>query len=147
MTARTSRTCLITADREAVWETLARFEDLSHWGRGVAHSSLLTRQATGLGAIRRVQVGRNALREQVILWEPASRLGYTVTGLPPLVRRVSSTWTLVTEAGGTRVTLASDVDTAGGPLVSRLVARRLAKAGEQLLAGLSDHHRSAAARS
>ena len=136
----TSSTTVIPSAVEVVWASLARFEDISRWGRGVDQSSALTQAASGPGATRRVQVGRNALRETITVWEPPHRLGYTIMGLPQVVREASNTWVLVAEGGATRVTLTTEVHTKGGPVLSHLVARKLGRAGEQLLAGLYDHH-------
>lgn len=145
--SRISCTALIPAGVEDVWAVLARFGDISEWGTGVSQSSLLTEALDGPGATRRVQVGRNALRETITRWQPPVALGYDITGLPPVVRQASNTWGLAQEGAGTRVTLTSEVTTKGGPLVSRLVARRLGTAGKQLLAGLQRHLTDAGASS
>lgn len=140
--ATTSSNAIVNAPIETVWETLARFEDISQWGRGVDQSSLLTDGPPGLGSVRRVQVGRTTLRETITVWEPLQALGYRIEGLPPLVNTASNTWTLETTgtgAGtGTRVTLTGEVEAKGGPLPSRLVARLIGKAGKDLVAGLAD---------
>jgi carbon monoxide dehydrogenase subunit G len=130
---------VIPAAAEAVWAALSRFEDISRWGPGVSQSSLLTEASGGVGAIRRVQVGRNALRETITRWEPMRSLGYTIMGLPPVVRQASNTWTLASEGAGTRVTLTAEVTTKGGPVIGHLVAGKVGKANKQLLAGLRDH--------
>jgi hypothetical protein len=132
-------TTVVYAPLAAVWDTLACFEDISLWGRGVSQSSLLTEVANGLGATRRVQVGRNALRETITVWEPLRSLGYTIVGLPPVVRQASNTWTLANEGSSTRVTLTAEVTTKGGPIIGHLVAGKVGKANKQLLAGLKDH--------
>jgi hypothetical protein len=137
--ATSSCTALIPLGVEEVWSVLARFGDISEWGTGVSQSNLLTEASDGPGATRRVQVGRNALRETVTHWQPPCVLGYGITGLPPVVREASNTWVLSAAGEGTRVTLTSAVATKGGPLVSRLVARKLGKAGKQLVGGLEGH--------
>lgn len=139
MTARATRSTVVEAPIGDVWATLADFGGLSRWGGGVSHSSLLSKATEGLGAVRRVQVGRNTLRESVAAWDPPLRLAYDITGLPPVVRRARNTWSLQPAAGGTEVRLTSEVDTVGPPVVAKLVARRLAAASDQLLAGLSAH--------
>lgn len=136
--ATTSSNAIVNAPIETVWETLARFEDISQWGRGVDQSSLLTDGSPGLGSVRRVQVGRTTLRETITVWEPLRTLGYRIEGLPPLVNTASNTWTLETAGARTRVTLTGEVEAKGGPLPSRLVARLIGKAGKDLVAGLAD---------
>jgi hypothetical protein len=143
--ASTSSSALVPASVEAVWATLARFGDLSEWGTGVAQSSLLTKADEGLGMTRRVQVGRNALRETVTVWEPLGRIGYRILGLPPVVIAASNTWTLAVEGHATRVTLTSEAQSKAGPLVSRLVARKLGRAGKGLVQDLLEHHTGARA--
>lgn len=127
---------------EAVWELLADFADISSWASSVSQSSLLTATAPGIGAVRRVQVGRSALRETVIRWEPGRALAYDIAGLPAIVTAVRNTWTLEPSGTGTTVTLTGEVETRGGPLVARLVARRVGKAGDQLVQSLAARLRS-----
>ena len=144
--SRSSCTALVPTTPEAVWAVLARFGDLSEWGTGVSQSSLLTEVAEGVGATRRVQVGRNALRETVTTWQPPRELGYRILGLPPVVLEAGNHWLLAAEGQGTRVSLTASVTTKGGPLVQRVVARRLRAANARLLAGLQAHLAERAAR-
>lgn len=137
MTRTASSHVAVAAPVEAVWDLLARFADISSWASSVSHSTLLTTDAPGLGAVRRVQVGRAALRETIVRWEPGHALGYDIVGLPAVVRSARNTWTLEPDGTGTAVTLTGEVDTRGGPAVARLVARQLGKAGEQLVESLA----------
>lgn len=127
---------------EAVWAALADFGGISRWAPNVDHSSLTTTQCEGVGAVRRVQVGRNALLERVVEWEPGSRLSYSIEGLPPVLRSVTNTWTIEGAGDATDVTLTSRIDAGPRPpqqLVARLIGRALAKASRQMLAGLKHH--------
>jgi hypothetical protein len=137
--AKTSCSAVVPAAAEVVWAALARFDEISQWGTGVSQSSMLTQETEGLGATRRVQVGRNALRETITVWEPRSSLGYTIVGLPPVVRQATNTWSLSGSGDSTTVTLTSEVVTKGGPILGHLVAGRIGKANKQLLAGLTHH--------
>ena len=137
--ATTSSTTFLPVPLETVWATLARFEDVARWGRGVSQSSMLTEQASGIGAVRRVQVGRSTLRETVTVWTPLRALGYTIQGLPAIVRSAGYTWTLAAEGSGTRVTLSGTVETRMGRMLDKVVARKIGSANEELLAGLADH--------
>lgn len=130
----------IPAEAAAVWAVLADFGDLARWTRPVQHSWLVSEQTEGLGAVRRVQVGRLAMIEEIVTWDPERAVGYTITGLPPIVRRATNTWTLTPIGDGTRVTLTSDIDTGSRPplsLVARAVAKRLAVASELMVADLA----------
>ena len=125
-----------------VWATLSDFGEISRWAPNVAHSCLTTDRAEGVGTVRRVQVGRNALLERVVVWEPGDRLSYEIEGLPAVVRSVTTTWQLVGSDFSTRVTLTSAVDTGPRPpqkLIARVVGRGLATASRQMLAGLKHH--------
>lgn len=143
--AKSSSSALVPAPPEQVWQTLADFGGISRWGTGVDQSSLLTDVSQGLGATRRVQVGRNAVRETITAWQPGKQLAYRLIGLPPVIREAVNTWELTAEGTATAVTLTAQVKTKGGPLIARLVARRLGRINKDLVAGLRDHHRKAAA--
>jgi carbon monoxide dehydrogenase subunit G len=131
----------VAAPVEVVWELLADFADISSWASNVSQSSLLTTTALGLGAVRRVQVGRAALRETVVRWDPGQALAYDIAGLPAVVTAARNTWTLERDGTGTAVTLTGDVETRGGPLVARLVARQVGKACDELVQSLAAHLR------
>lgn len=122
---------------DLVWDLLADFADISSWASNVSQSSLLTTTAPGLGAVRRVQVGRAALRETVVRWEPGRALAYDIAGLPAVVTAARNTWTLEPSVSGTAVTLTGEVETRGGPLVARLVARQVGKACDELVQSLA----------
>ena len=75
----------IARQRDDVWAALAAFDDISTWAPNVDHSCLTTEQADDIGATRRVQVGRNAMLEEIVDWQPGRELAYSITGLPPVV--------------------------------------------------------------
>ena len=132
----------VAAPVEVVWDVLADFADISSWAGPVSQSSLLTEAAPGLGAVRRVQIGRAALRETVVRWEPGRALSYDIAGLPAVVTAARNTWTLEPSGSDTLLTLTCDLETRGGPLVARIVARQVGKANEQLVQSLVAHLRS-----
>ncbi|NNE12873.1 MAG: SRPBCC family protein [Ilumatobacter sp.] len=132
----------IARPADAVWATLADFDGIARWAPNVDHSSLTTAQAEGVGAVRRVQVGRNALLERVTGWEPGQQLAYQIDGLPPVVRSVTNTWELTSTGDDTSVSLTTRIDAGSRPpqqLVARVVGRAMAKASRQMLAGLQHH--------
>jgi uncharacterized protein YndB with AHSA1/START domain len=144
MAVSRARSAHVAAPPERVWATLADFAAISRWAGEVTHSAALTSPGAGIGAVRRVQVGREAMREQVTIWEPERRLAYTVTGLPKVVRRVTNTWDLVPAGDGTLVTVTAAVTTRP-PFLARLIIGRLVSVTGQLLTDLAEHHRSAEA--
>lgn len=124
-----------------VWSVLAAFGAISDWAPNVDHSCLTTAQPGDVGAERRVQVGRTALLERVVAWDPAERLSYQIVGLPPVVRSVTNSWTLAPAGEHTVVSITTDVDVGPRPpqqVVARLIARQMAKASTEMLAGLTD---------
>jgi len=125
-----------------VWAALADFGGISWWAPNVDHSCLTTSQSEGAGTVRRVQVGRNALLERVVEWEPGERLAYAIEGLPQVVRAAVNTWSLESDQNATAVTLRTHVDTGPQPprqLVARVIGRAMSKASVQMLAGLKAH--------
>jgi len=125
-----------------VWAALADFGDIARWAPNVHHSCLTTDRLEGVGTERRVQVGRNALIERVVEWEPGERLVYRIEGLPRIVRLVTNTWCLEGVGSSTTIRLTSVVDAGPRPpqkLIARVVGKGLAKASREMLAGLKTH--------
>lgn len=136
------RNRIVNATAGQIWEVLSDYGAISAWAPNVSHSSLTTEMVDGVGATRRVQVGRNALLEEIVDWQPELTLSYDIKGLPKIVRSVNNRWTLNDRGDVTEVTLTSNVEVGNRPpqkLVARIVARQLAKASEQLLSGLAAH--------
>jgi hypothetical protein len=141
-TARTS------APREVVWDVLADVSSWRDWGDW--HTTELEREGDpppgGIGAIRLTARRPLRVREQVEVWEPRTRFGYTLlSGLP--LRDYHSVVTL-TDAGGGGTNLhwesRFDVAVPGtGALLRWLVRRVLADIAAKLVA---EAERRAAAR-
>ncbi len=129
----------IARPRDEVWAVLADFGAIVEWAPNVDHSCLTTTVRDGVGAVRRVQVGRNALLERIVEWSPGDALAYELDGLPPIVRSATNRWSLASDGSTTSVTLATSIDTGSRPpqkAVGRVVGRTLAKASRQMLDGL-----------
>lgn len=142
MTASVTRRSHVAASPDAVWAVLADFGGLAGWAGAVDHACLLREGDLAPGLVRRVQVGRTVLLETVDVCEPGRRLGYRIDGLPPVLRTARNEWALAPGGAGTDVTLTTTVDAGPRPpqqLVARLVARRMAKASDSMLAGLAAH--------
>ena len=132
----------IACSPDEVWAALADFGAIARWAPNVDHSCATTEPGEGVGAERRIQVGRNALLERVVAWEPGHRLAYEIEGLPPVIRSVANTWELDGSDGSTTVTLTSRIDTGPRPprqLIARVVGRTLGTASREMLAGLKAH--------
>ena len=134
------RSTTIDASPDDVWAILADFGEIGLWAPNCDHSCLLSEQTSGVGTVRRVQVGRTTLIETVTTWEPGSTLSYAITGLPPVIRSVANTWRLESHGTGTLVTLTTEVDAGPRPpqqMIARVLGRKLAAASQEMLAGLS----------
>lgn len=138
--ATVERTAHIPSPANEVWEVLANYGAISQWAQNVEHSCLLTESGEGLGAKRRIQVGRATVVETVTKWEPNVSLAYAITGLPAVVRSCSNTWHLVETANGTDVSIVSEVDAGPRPpqqAIAKVVCRKLATTSDEMLAGLT----------
>lgn len=140
------RSRTIPAPIEQVWAVLADFDRLAVWAPNADHTCWMDEASADdemVGRARRVQAGRVVLIETITAWEPPDRLAYDLGGLPRVVRNAVNEWRLRADPSGhTAVTLATHVDCGPRPpqqLVARLVARRLAKASDQMLDGLAAH--------
>lgn len=136
--AERTQSLTITASREAVWAVLADFDRIVDWAHNVEHSCLLTDQDSGVGTVRRVQQGANALTETVIDWDEPTCLAYKIGGLPPIFRRVINRWALIEEKGDTRVCLTVEVVPVQPPaaVVARVVARVVGRVNARMLDNL-----------
>ena len=133
------KTCLIAANPAQVWQELAQLDSISDWAKGVDHSALITSEASGVGAARRIQAGRLALIETVPVWEPERELAYSIEGLPPLVKSVSNHWRLDPVGGATGVSLTTSIDPGPSPrgkIAARVLGLILGRASQRMLAGL-----------
>lgn len=145
MTATVVRTATIDSPVEDVWEVLADFGGISAWASNVDHSCLLSQEVERdlTRIVRRIQTGRTTVLERVQTWDEPSVLAYGIEGLPPVVRSVVNEWRL-NPAGitHTAVALTTTVDCGSRPplqLIATIVARRLAKESDSMLAGLTHH--------
>ena len=153
--ARVERTTRVATPASEVWAVLADFAAISTWAPNVEHSCLLTARTAGVGAVRRVQAGRATLRETVTVWEPESKLSYSIAGLPSVIKSITNTWQLSpagngTDDGRTAVSLVSDIAVGQRPphrVAGRIVGRMLGSASDVMLEGLTQHLEPVGSRS
>ena len=88
-----------------IWETLSKFDQISKWATFVSHSSQLTERSSGIGCARRIQQGSNTIVETITEWEENQVLAYTLSGFPPVFRRVTNRWLLEPDGSGTKISL------------------------------------------
>jgi hypothetical protein len=119
---------------------LADFGAISSWADNIDHSCILNHGSEPVGTTRRVQIGRNALVEQITEYDETHALAYDVEGLPKRVRRFNNRWSLRPGGDGTVVTLTSTVDIGSGPvhkIAERAVCRVQVRQSDIMLAGLA----------
>ncbi len=137
----TSQSRRIGASPASVWEVLSAFDRICEWAPSVDHSSFLSSTTEGVGARRRVQVGRMTLVETVLVWDVESTLSYRIDGLPPVLDLVENTWDLTRDGDATMVSLTANVIPARSSparLAAKAIVRRLATANSEMLGALSD---------
>ncbi|WP_422741936.1 SRPBCC family protein [Mycobacterium sp. WMMD1722] len=142
MVAEISRHRTVRADRQAVWDLLADFGEISAWAADVDHSCILNAAEHGLvGTTRRVQIGRMVLVERVIEADAPRVLAYDIAGLPGPIRRAENRWTLDDVLqGSTAITLTSTVDLGAGRLrgiAAQAFTRVMARSSDAMLSGLA----------
>lgn len=126
----------IVATPEEIWAVLEDYGDIARWASNVDHSTLVTEQRDGVGAVRRVQLGPLALLERIVEWRPGSGLAYAVEGVP-IVGDLVNAWRLEDFGTATTVTLTSRADL--NPILGLVVGRVLARDLRRLLTGLKAH--------
>lgn len=139
--ATVERSATVDASPERVWALLSDFAAISHWAPNVDHSSMMTDQVDGVGAVRRIQTAGATVLETVESWKPGLELAYRITGLPPVIKELTNTWHIEPAATGTHVSLTTTIDAGPRPpqqLVARAVGRKLGEASDQMLAGLTE---------
>jgi len=141
VTVTVTKTNHINASSSAVWKHLADFAAIAQWAPNCDHSTWAGDVREGIGAVRRVQVGRIAVLETIVEWQPDAALAYRLTGLPPQAGSVINRWSLESAAdGGTDLTLTTTIDPLPGPpgrIVAQVLSRQMARANRQMLAGLA----------
>jgi carbon monoxide dehydrogenase subunit G len=134
------RSRTIAADPQAVWNVLADFGAISSWADNIDHSCILNHGSEPVGTTRRVQIGRNALVEQITQYDDMHSLSYDLAGLPKRLRRFNNRWSLRPGNDGTVVTLSSTVEIGSGPiqkLAEQVVCRVQIRQSDIMLAGLA----------
>ena len=132
------------APMEVVWARVADASSWSTWGEW--NETVLDREGEpapdGVGALRRFRRGRLTTVEEVVAFEPPSRLAYEVrSGVP--VRDYHSEVTLEPVGGGTRLRWVSTFDgnPVAGTIVKLVLARLLPEGARRLAAAAADASR------
>lgn len=140
------RTRTIAAAPMEIWDVLADFGAISSWADNVDHSCILVRGTEPVGTTRRVQVGRDALVERIVEFDPPNVLAYDIEGLPKRLHRVTNRWALRQSGSASVVTLNTTVEIGSRPvqqLAERVLCRVMARQSDAMLAGLTKRMESA----
>jgi len=133
---------VVRCSADEVWAVLADFGQISRWAPNVDHSSLTTAQTEGVGMVRRVQVGRNALLETVTEWKPNEALAYTIEGLPNFLGVVTNRWEIVPIGSSTSIGLTVNIDAGERPpqkLIANIATRPFGKVVRKMVDGLEHY--------
>ena len=134
-----TETVCIDAPPDAVWNCLARIEDIPQWSRAVISARTTPGRERGVGAERICRlVGGITLTEHWLEWHEGSSFTYEGEGLPG-VRVARNTWSV--EPSGSQSILRSEahVEFKGGPLAGLmgLIAKRQShRMGRQTLGAI-----------
>lgn len=106
----------IDAPADEVWQKLAKLDDVQHWVESVKSSHYSSGQTEGVGAQRICEVdGFGTLHETITDWQDGKALTYGVEGMPRIVRKAESTWSVeAITPEKTRVTVQSELETRYG---------------------------------
>tara|TARA_B100000686_G_scaffold145241_1_gene152674 strand:- start:267 stop:776 length:510 start_codon:yes stop_codon:yes gene_type:complete len=107
--ATVTRKINISCPPTEAWEVLSAFGEISSWASNVSHSCLLSHQKVGVGASRRIQTGPSSVTEHVTKWENSKYLAYEIRGLPPVLKKITNTWTLEPSEIGVQLSLTVEI--------------------------------------
>ena len=128
MSYRTSRSKVLQAPVNSVWEVLADFGAVSTWNPAISNSYSTSELAEGLGASRHCDLAPlGSTEESITGWEPNRRLVVTVdsaTKVPFKGGRMI--FDLEPVGNHTEVTMTFEYEPKGGPM-SGMVGRRMEK--------------------
>jgi hypothetical protein len=95
----------INAPAGAIWQILSQWHDPSGWVPQCRSCEVVDPPGIreGVGAVRRIQEEDQVLVETVVSWEPPSRIVISVSGVPPFVKDVVTTFQVQATANRTAI--------------------------------------------
>jgi Polyketide cyclase / dehydrase and lipid transport len=111
----------VDAPAAAVWEQLAKLEDIKLWAEPIRRATCAGGPSHGVGAQRRCELAGNiVVEERWTAWDEGRSFRYEGYGIP-LVKRASNTWTVSPHgARQTLLTSEAEIELKGG-LVGKLL--------------------------
>jgi len=129
-------TVCINAPAAAVWDYLARIEDIPLWSRGIISARTVPGHERGVGAERICRLaGGITLTERWLDWNDGVSFSYEGHGLPG-VRAARNAWSVEPHASQTILRSEAYVQLRGGPLawlLDPLAKRQARRMGRQAL--------------
>ena len=140
--AQIERTIEISADRDAVWATVADLENVADWNPNIS-SATCGEGLAGLGATRTCHLSQGGHIDEVVSeWDDGHRLAFAI-GSHGGIRSADMAMALASAGEATRVTAVADYHLAFGPLgpvIDRIVVKRqMARMLDAALVGLKEH--------
>ena len=130
----------IDAPAGAVWERLARLEDIQLWSEAVVAASCPDGRSRGVGAERVCRLaGGVTIRERWLEWQEGSGFVYEGVGVP-FVARARNRWTVQPHGSRTMLISEADVWLKGGligRLMSPLASRQIGRVASRTLAAFA----------
>ena len=140
-----TRSVVIDAAKDKVWEVLADFGTVSRWAPTITDSAIVGDANEGVGAVRTCEhVKMGTLEETIVSWTEGGAYSYDVTaGLPFPMKALRNHWIMLERGASTEVTLHQEFSTKLGPLgslmESMMIKRMMRKEMGLALAGLKYH--------
>ena len=140
-----TRSVVIDAPKDKVWEVLADFGAVSKWAPTITDSATVGDANQGVGAVRTCEHEKmGTLQETIVSWTEGEAYSYDVTaGLPFPMKTLRNHWSVREQGASTEVTLHQEFSTKLGPLgslmESMMLKRMMRKEMQLALAGLKYH--------
>ena len=135
----------INASIEQLWSILTNLELLAQYDPLVKNSELISTNATGLGAKRKVTMldGKNWFEEMVVTFEPNQSLAYQLTDCSFPIKGLRHSYTFEKIGGQTKVRQVMEYTVKFGllgKLLDRLMIRKQTDGGvKKFFAGLKEY--------
>jgi len=135
----------INAPANSVWRALSRWHDPSGWVPQCVTCEIIDPPGIreGVGAVRRIQEEDQVLLETAVSWEAPSRIAIAVSGVPPFVKNVVTTFEVKASTDST-CTFSVSSSSATGLWIIGMILAPIAKRAQRaelckLLAAMKHH--------
>ena len=135
----------IDAPPSSVWHALSQWHDPSGWVPQCTSCEVVDPPgiSEGVGAVRRIHEEDQVLVETVLSWEPPSRIAIGVSGVPPFVKDVVTTFEVQATSSSSCKFSVSSSSATGLWLIGLMlapIAKRAQRAELRKLLAAMKHH-------